>query len=700
MMMRLTLLLLCGAVLHAAEIRAIVLTEPATAVRSEGVNAVAAATRQGTLRCTPNAAFRLADLTDRSGAYVCAPAPASVPAAMPAGLPGAVRQHAQSGARRAAATAEGLFVYEGGQWRALTPSAGKRSWALTDVRGTAFASDGALWFASPQGVGRMSATGQWQLWAAEDGLPYDDFTTMAAAPGGSVWFGTHRGAIHFDGKTWEYRQGRRWLAGDDVRSIAVLPNGDAWFATDGGVSVIERRAVRLAEKARFFEAEIDKRHRRTPYQYVLGVTLARPGDKSEWTQHDSDNDGLWTSMYGAGQCFAYAATKDPLAKQRAKKAFEAMEFLRTVTQGGEHPAPPGFVARSILPVSQGDPNATHYTPERDRQTRDTKDKLWKVIAPRWPKSADGQWYWKTDTSSDELDGHFFFYALYYDLVAATEEERRPVRAQVAAIADHLLAHNYNLVDHDGKPTRWSIFDPQSMNQNKEWWQERGMNSLSILAYLKVAAHMTGGAKYEQAIQKLIREHGYSMNVLSPKTHLGAGAGNQSDDEMVFMNFFTLLRYEKDPDLMQKYALAFYNAWQNEEPELSPLFHYLAAATTTGKTFSHSGGTEDLSPSGPWQAESLDTLRRYPLDRVNWGQQNSHRTDIVPLSRFARDGSPRARGARNNGRVLPVDERVLEHWNHDPWALDTGGNGRNLSDGNSFLLPYYMGLYFGYIPAGE
>ena len=50
----------------------------------------------------------------------------------------------------------------------------------------------------------------------------------------------------------------------------------------------------------------------------------------------------------------------------------------------------------------------------------------------------------------------------------------------------------------------------------------------------------------------------------------------------------------------------------------------------------------------------------------------------------------------DGKVLPVDERVLEHWNHDPWTLDTNGNGRSLADGNSFLLPYYMGLYFGYV----
>ena len=150
------------------------------------------------------------------------------------------------------------------------------------------------------------------------------------------------GAIRFDGKDWEYREGRRWLPDDDVRSLAVNDHGDAWFATSAGVGVIERRPMTFAGKAKFFEEEIDKRHRRTPYGYVNNVTLKHSGDTSEWEQQASDNDGLWTAMYGAGECFAYAATRDPLAKQRAKAAFDALRFLRVVTQGGAHTGPAGF----------------------------------------------------------------------------------------------------------------------------------------------------------------------------------------------------------------------------------------------------------------------------------------------------------------------------------------------------------------------
>jgi hypothetical protein len=196
---------------------------------------------------------------------------------------------------------------------------------------------------------------------------------------------------------------------------------------------------------------------------VHGVSLSLAGDLGEWRNQDSDNDGLWTAMYGAGECFAWAATKDPAAKRRAKMAFEALRFLQTVTQGGTPPALPGLLARTILPVGGRNPNEQDYTRAKDEQTRATRDKLWKVLVPRWPTSADGKWYWKADTSSDELDGHYFFYAAYYDLVADTPDEKLRVRQVVDALTSHLVDHNFQLIDWDGTPTRWGVYNPEALN---------------------------------------------------------------------------------------------------------------------------------------------------------------------------------------------------------------------------------------------
>ena len=597
----------------------------------------------------------------------------------------------------AVASNEGLFrLKKGGDWERLVPESGIVKWHLYDVNGVAFDSRGRLWFASPQGVGCLDE--KWTLYTGRNGLPYDEFTMASRGEEGVVWFGTRVGAIRFDGKEWEYRQGRRWLPGDQINGLDVDSEGNAWFATEKGIGAILLEPMTLAQKAEFFENEIDKRHRRTPFGYVLQVSLETPGDLSQWRNQDSDNDGLWTGMYGAGECFAYGATKNKKAKQRAKDAFEALRFLSQVTQGGEHPAPKGFPARSILPTSGPDPNETEYTIEKDERKRDNQDKRWKIIHPRWPRSEDGKWFWKCDTSSDELDGHYFFYATYYDLVAETEEEKQRVREVTLAITDHLIDHNYSLVDWDGEPTRWAQFGPEQMNFDSDWWEERGLNSLSILSYLKVAEHMSGGGeKYKKAYDELITQHGYAQNLLVPKIHLGPGTGNHSDDEMALMGYYNLLKYEKDPDLRERYAFSLYNYWRLIEAELNPFFNYVVMASLRGEWYEDSWNKFELTPDQICLDDAAGTLIRYPVNLVSWRMENSHRIDLLPIpSNLGVPKEPFRHGYRVNGDVLPIDERFVQHWSHNPWNLDYGGNGKTVADGAAYLLGYYMGLYHKFI----
>lgn len=449
----------------------------------------------------------------------------------------------------------------------------------------------------------------------------------------------------------------------------------------------------LDEKAAHFDAEIERRHLRTRWGYVGSVYLADPDDPTRWTQHDSDNDGLWTAMYGAAQCFAWAATRGPASKARARRAFEALRFLSTVTQGGSHPAPPGFPARAVLPTSGPDPNARHG-PARDRDKRDRVDRRWKVMDPRWPTSADGRWFWKCDTSSDELDGHFFFYAQYHDLVCETDAERAEVAAVVGAILGHLEAHGWRLVDWDGRPTRWADFSPASLNGDPDWVVERGLNSLSLLSYLAVGAHVTGDPRWRRHARELVARHGYALNVLQGvKRHLGPGTGNQSDDELAFMSFYDLLLYERDPALRRTYARAFAEAWAVEAPERNPLLAFLHAAVNLGARAATPFGDLDLSPRGPWLDDAVDALRRLPLDRRSWRHENTDRADVVRLDD---DDDGRPRGRLRDGRALPVDERWFAHWNHDPWRLVTGHDGRELADGTVYLLPWAVGRYHGFL----
>jgi ligand-binding sensor domain-containing protein len=120
-----------------------------------------------------------------------------------------------------AATSRGLLTPEGTNWQPVRiEDEGGRAWAVGEVPGVAFDSMGRLWFATKAGVGCQTPEG-WRFYEGKDGLPWNDFTGMAAGVDGEVWFATRLGVIRFDGANWHYRQGPRWLPHDHVVQLAV-----------------------------------------------------------------------------------------------------------------------------------------------------------------------------------------------------------------------------------------------------------------------------------------------------------------------------------------------------------------------------------------------------------------------------------------------------------------------------------------------
>ncbi len=163
---------------------------------------------------------------------------------------------------------------------------------------------------------------------------------------GAVWRAEERGLARQHQGRIEYLQGLRYLPDDKVESIETLesksgggPSG-IWVRTSTGVSRIEVLPMTLATKAAHFERRIAERHDRLGF--VSSSHLERPGDLSSNWLNPSDNDGLWTAMYGAAECFRFAATKSPEALARARRAIEAVLKLEEVT------GRPGYPARSYI----------------------------------------------------------------------------------------------------------------------------------------------------------------------------------------------------------------------------------------------------------------------------------------------------------------------------------------------------------------
>ena len=255
-----------------------------------------------------------------------------------------------------------------------------------------------------------------------------------------------------------------------------------------------------------------------------------------------------------------------------------------------------------------------------------------------------------------------------------------------------------MIDHDGQPTRWARFSPKDLNGGL-FWAGRGLNSLSILSYLKVAEHVSGGgAKYREAYDRLVREHSYATNVTDPKLQNGPGSGNQSDDEMAFMCFYNLLRYEQDPRLLALYNIALRRYWALEEPEACPLFNFLFAAVYKGQAARTSPATASSTRASrhPCLEDARGHARPLPAGSIRLGlpEQPSprHCTAARPSPRLAARTAPRGvtaepcrlmSGSSSTGITIPGAST--------PPARDD-----TLADGASFLLPYYLGLYHGFI----
>ena len=118
---------------------------------------------------------------------------------------------------------------------------------------------------------------------------------------------------------------------------------------------------------------------------------------------------------------------------------------------------------------------------------------------------------------------------------------------------------------------------------------------------------------------LIKTHRYHLLTRNQKIMV-PGHINHSDDELAFLSYYPLLRYETDPRCSPIYKDSLERSWQIERPERNPLWNAIYAAGTAAREFD--------------RQESVRTLREIPMDMVEWTVTNSHRLD-VPIDPIAR-----------------------------------------------------------------
>jgi len=544
--------------------------------------------------------------------------------------------------RGVASSGDGLFFLQGKRyyWYIVEPR--EEGLISANVRGLREDSWGNLWVATDRGVSIYSPPNGWCSLRGEDGLPIENLTLVEKGSGGTFWFGSDHGLIRLKDGQWDYYASKRYLPDDHVRDILLSPQGAVWVATPEGVSRIEYRQMTLLEKAEHYSEIVERYHKRGGYVTIR--LLEKPGDLDTGHVEISDNDGTWTGLYLAAQCFKYAVTRDPAVKALVSESLQAMLDLERIT------GIPGLPARAIR--RRGEPGFGDGHPE-------------------FHLTPDGEAEWKGDTSSDEIDAHFFALSICYDL-AADKGEREQIRGTIRRIMDYIIENGYLLNDLDGKPTTWGVWSPKLLNQDDRWRMQRGLNSLEIISHLKTAYHITGDERYRDEYERLIRTHHYALNSVKQRITI-LGRHTWHDDQLAMLSYYPLLLYEEDPDLRQILLLSLERTWRDLRKMRYAFWNYIYGAVT----------------HRPCDAEaSVDYLSGLPLDLVRWTIRNSVRADL----KLDPDDPQIVR------EPIPVGERTVENSDGCMFRVDGGNGGLVAQDGTIYLLPYWMGRFHGLIDA--
>ena len=488
-------------------------------------------------------------------------------------------------------------------------------------------------------------------------LPIPEITCIEAIDG-HLWFGSAEGAFKLrdDGK-FDYYYGKRWLPGNVVKHISKGSDGSILILTDGGLGKIDFKEMTLFDKAQYYEQQVRNRHIRYGFNATL-VDLDQ-GNIDSGRLSDSDNDGLWTTMYLAGEVFRYAVTKSDDALQNCRESMDAMEKLYTVNDV------PGFPSRSFDRSGYMD---ILHDPDR------------------WHHSRDPEWDWKGTTSSDEAIGHIFAFGVMAELMDNDLKDR--AITLIDTLMGHVVENDLYMIDYDGKPTTWGRWNPEYVNARPKNVGDRKINSSNIIAMLQTAYHFTKKEKYKEKAIDLMQNHGYLENLMRPMNEIGVAADdaddwskmlseswNHSDDEMYFLGYWGLYRYALNDTLKTKFKAAIIDHWEAERPEKEGAWNIMTALTGTEKF--------DLD-------EAAWYLREHPMDLITWDIRNSQRKDIEFIAPNFRN--------QTISEVLPPDERPVQRHNANMFRLDRiGNNGKEeYSAGDIWLFPYWMGRYLGVI----
>ena len=365
----------------------------------------------------------------------------------------------------------------------------------------------------------------------------------------------------------------------------------------------------------------------------------------------------------AGAAFWYAVERSPEALENARLHVRGLDLLNRVN------GIPGLLSRSYMPAEapMGPNEFRTFWPESENHVGEGEF---------------ANYYWKGDVSIDQYSGALVGLSLLYDLVPDVWV-RSEVRRNIMEIADYLWEGDLIIYDVDGEPTKYGDFRGEYLEGLPI---PNGLAAAASLAWFKLAHHVSGEQQYTDIYEHLIQERGYD-GIL--KNFLWVYLGYLTKHYNVYMafeNMFTLTRLEGDLTLHETYSSGFARKlWKSTGNALA----LRRARVEANPTFTpwYLFATEQRDPDAIMKAIwQISVFVDPPLrDRYI---QNSTNPDIEKNPERPQDAL----------YPLPANLRVPDMciWHRSPYLLDGGEDSGRERSGHDYLLPYWMGRYYGYI----
>ena len=478
----------------------------------------------------------------------------------------------------------------------------------------------------------------------------------------------------------------------------------------------------LAEKAQGYEDIAKRLHVHPDLKWMLGVTLpcltpectepAVPEAQATWQDvelwHSGENDGLWSALYLTAQAYRYGVTKDSEALDMIKLLLEGQRRRMAIT------GVPGIYTRQLIPPNF-DGLSCPTEPEEYLVDEEKDDNQWVRVGSDGcvqvvdPDTLDfvstdhcgleqfAGWCWLDNVSEDEYSGHMLAHAAVARLVDDPEVQAANA-ALLAQVGQHLVDHKLELYDWDGRRTEHGKLWPGDVLS--------GYMATMTLAFMKAVAVGTGDPAFQAFIdqcmlkrssgdQQCLDQFGaatkpYDELVWQAALDFGCKS-NWNNFSMHMLSLHTLLMLEQEPSLRATYQAALkddmFDFPESERPlkeQNNTLYDFIFAADKAL-------GPASDGPAYDAVENGICMLRQFPAsEHIREMSCPADQCTPVCEDRFDRPMTDYAR---------PMAERCMGTfiWWKSPYSLaECSENLRTIKPPADYLLPYWMGRYYGFI----